>query len=154
MKGKLSHILIAALILAASSLAFASGKKLYNLDKQGVALEGYDAVAFFTDNRPVKGQPQFRSDYDGATYYFASADHKAQFDAAPAKYQPQFGGYCAYGASKGDLVTVEIDAFQIYNGRLLMQYSKSVREKFNKDPENNLKRADQNWPQLVEKNGK
>ena len=84
---------------ALSTLALA--KELQNLDRNGVAIQGYDPVAFFTDNRPVKGNAQFQSDYRGAKYYFASAEHKAAFDKEPAKYEPQFGGYCAYGASRG-----------------------------------------------------
>jgi hypothetical protein len=76
------------------------------------------------------------------------------FDADPAKYEPQFGGYCAWGVKKGSLYPVKIEAFQIVNGRLLLQYDFSAREQFNKDTLGNLDRADQNWPGLVEKQGK
>ena len=75
-------------------------KTLLNLDKNGVAIEGYDPVAFFTQGKPVKGNAQFQSSYKGATYYFASADDKGAFDGNPAKYEPQFGGFCAYGVSR------------------------------------------------------
>jgi YHS domain-containing protein len=111
-------------------------------------------VAFFTDNRPVKGNAQFQSEYHGATYYFASSEHKAAFDKEPAKYEPQFGGYCAYGASQGHKAPIKIEAWQIVNGRLLMQYDLGVRDDFNKDQQNNLSKADRNWPGLVEKYGK
>jgi hypothetical protein len=67
---------------------------------------------------------------------------------------PQFGGFCAYGVSRGYAVDVELDAFQIVDGRLLMQYDKSVRDRFNQDTEGNLKRADANWPKVVEKEGR
>ena len=83
----------------------------------GVALDGHDAVAFFTQNKPVKGKAEIQSIYRGARYYFATVDNKKLFDAEPAKYEPQFGGYCAYGVSKGGLYPVELDAFQIVNGR-------------------------------------
>jgi YHS domain-containing protein len=125
-------------------------KTLQNLDKNGVAIQGYDPVAFFTQNKPVKGNAEFQSSYKGATYYFASAEDKAAFDAAPAKYEPQFGGYCAYGVSQGHLAPVKIEAFQIVNGRLLMQYDLDVKGKFNKDQAGSLHKADQNWPGLVE----
>lgn len=138
--------------MALSSLTTA--KTLLNLDGGGIAIQGYDPVAFFTDNRPVKGNPQFQSDFNGAKYYFASADHKAAFDKEPAKYEPQFGGYCAYGASHGAKAPIKIEAWQIVNGRLLMQYDLNVKDTFNKAQQGNLKKADQNWPGLTEKYGK
>jgi len=70
------------------------------------------------------------------------------------KYEPQFGGYCAYGVSHDKLAPVEIDAFQIVDGKLYMQYSKSIRDSFNEDQKGNLGKAMQNWPGLVEKKGK
>jgi YHS domain-containing protein len=129
-------------------------KTLQNLDKKGVAIQGYDPVAFFTQNKPVMGSAQFQSSYKGATYYFASAEDKSAFDAAPAKFEPQFGGYCAYGVSQGHLAPVKIEAFQIVNGKLLMQYDLDVKGTFNKDQAGNLQKADQNWPSLVEKKGR
>src|SRR4051812_17180201 len=74
-------------------------KSVVNTDKYGIALQGYDPVAYFSDHRPVKGVITYTSNYKRATYWFASEDHKKTFDADPAKYEPQFGGYCAYAAS-------------------------------------------------------
>ncbi len=130
-----------------------SMKSLKNLDKNGLAIQGYDPVAFFRQNKPVKGRPDFQSSYNGAAYLFASAEDKAAFDANPAKYEPQFGGFCAYGVSRGRLVPIKIEAFQIVNGRLLLQYDLDVRDDFNKDQAGNLAKADQNWPGLVERKG-
>ena len=141
-----------ALFVALSGTALA--KELKNLDKNGVAIQGYDPVAFFTDNRPVKGSSQFQSEYQGAKYYFASAEHKAAFDKTPTGYEPQFGGFCAYGASQGHPAPIKIEAWQIVNGRLLMQYDLGIKDKFNKDQQGNLHKADQNWPGIVEKYGK
>ena len=148
-----SFIAIAAFVLI-SALAFAGEKILVNRNEDGVALQGYDAVAFFTDNKPVKGKPEIQSIYKGARYYFATTEHKQLFDGDPAKYEPQFGGFCAYGVSQGHTVPIEIDAFQIVIGRLLMQYDKGIRDRFNKDTQGNLKKADSNWPGLVEKQGR
>ena len=145
---------IAILLLLTASSAFASEKFLNNLNKDGVALDGHDPVAFFTQNKPVKGKAEIQSIYRGARYYFASPDNKKLFDAEPAKYEPQFGGYCAYGVSKGGLYPVELDAFQIVNGRLLLQYNQEARDEFNKDTQGRLKMADGNWPKLVEKKGR
>jgi YHS domain-containing protein len=149
MKRILSFI---ALLMAVS--AFGQSKTLLNLDKAGVAIQGYDPVAFFTDNKPVKGKPEFVRLYRGATYQFASKEHRDLFAKDSAKYEPAFGGYCAYGLSKGKLVEIDVDAFQIVEGRLLLQYSKGVRDDFNKDVKGNLAKAEANWPGLVEKKGK
>lgn len=130
-----------------------SAKSFRNLDKDGLALQGYDPVAFFTQNKPVKGTPEFQSNDHGAKYFFASAEDKSTFDANPSKYEPQFGGFCAYGVSRGHAAPVKIDAFQIVNGRLLMQYDLGVKDDFNKDAQGNLAKADKNWPSLVEKKG-
>ena len=146
------RLLFVFLALAALSTV-ASAKELLNLEN-GVAIQGYDPVAFFADNRPVKGNAQFQSEYRGAKYYFASAEHKAAFDKEPAKYEPQFGGYCAYGASRGKTVPIKIETWEIVNGRLLLQYDLDVKSKFDKDPQGTLRKADENWPGLVEKYGK
>jgi YHS domain-containing protein len=139
------------LLLSNSSLL---AKTLVNVDRSGVGIRGYDPVAYFTDGKAEKGFPQFSSTADGVTYLFTSADHKAAFDANPSKYEPRFGGYCAYGVSRGSLVEIDPSAFQIVNGELLLQYSKGIMVKFNKDAAANLQKADQNWPTLLEKKGK
>jgi len=126
-------------------------KSALNLDRNGVAIQGYDAVAFFTQGKPVKGSAKFQSSYKGATYYFASAEDKTAFDGNPAKYEPQFGGFCAYGVSLGHLVPVKIEATQVVDGRLLMQYDLDTKKEFNKDPAGNLAKADKNWPGLAAK---
>ena len=134
--------------------ARAQDKVLLNLDKSGVALQGYDPVAFFTDHQPVKGDPKFVAKRDGAVYFFASKEHKDLFIHEPAKYEPAFGGYCAYGVSRNKLVEIDVEAFQIVDGKLLLQYSKGVRDDFNQDTKGNLAKADANWPGLVAKKGK
>jgi len=133
---------------------FAQTKTLLNLDKTGVAIQGYDPVAFFTDNKPVKGDPKILVKQDGAVYFFASKEHKELFKADPAKYEPEFGGYCAYGVSRNKLVEIDVDAFQIVDGKLLLQYSKGVRDNFNEDKAGNLAKAKANWTGLAAKKGK
>lgn len=142
------------LLLLGSVPTFGQTKTLLNLDKNGIAIKGYDPVAFFMQNQPVKGRPEFESSYKGARYLFASAEDKALFDANPAKYEPQFGGFCAYGASQGHTAPIKIEAWQIVNGRLLMQYDLGVKKEFNKDQQGNLQKADKNWPGIVAKKGK
>lgn len=149
----MKKLFVLTLLLLGFPVFAQQSKTLLNLDKKGVAIQGYDPVAFFTQSKPVKGDPQFQSNYKGATYYFASADDKAAFDANPAKYEPQFGGFCAYGVSIGKVVPIKVEAFQIVNGRLLLQYDLDVRDKFNKDQNGNLAKADANWPGIVNQKG-
>jgi YHS domain-containing protein len=140
--------------LALPLLAQTATKTLVNVDKTGVAIQGYDPVAFFTDGKPVKGDQKFLLKHDGAVYFFASKEHKDLFKADPAKYEPCFGGYCAYGVSRNKLVEIDVDAFQIVDGKLLLQYSKGVRDDFNEDAKANLAKANANWTGLVAKKGK
>jgi YHS domain-containing protein len=143
------------LTLAALALpVFAQDKILVNTDAAGVALQGYDPVAFFTDKQPVNGDPKFVTKRGGAIYFFASKEHKELFLKDPMKYEPCFGGYCAYGVSRNKLVEIDVRAFQIVDGKLLLQYSKDVRDDFNKDSKGNLAKATGNWPALVAKKGK
>jgi YHS domain-containing protein len=147
--------LFISLTLALLALpVLAQNKTLLNLDSTGVAIQGYDPVAFFTDHKPVKGDPKFLAKHDGAIYFFASKEHRDMFKADPAKYEPEFGGYCAYGVSRNRLVEIDVDAFQIVNGKLLLQYNKGVRKDFNEDQAGNLAKANANWPGLVAKKGK
>ena len=135
-------------------ISTASAKTLVNVEKNGVGIKGYDPVAYFADNKAVKGSAQFQSSSNGVIYYFASAQNKAAFDANSAKYEPQFGGFCAWAVSQGYTASIDPNAFQIVNERLLLQYSLAVRKDFSKDTEGNLKKADANWPSIVEKKGK
>jgi len=141
-------------VLALAATAFAGQKQLLNLDVNGAAIQGYDPVAFFTDGKAVKGTAKIQSVYKGARYWFATAEHKKLFDSDPAKYEPQFGGYCAYGMSQGHTAPIKIEAWQIVDGRLLMQYDLDVKDKFNKKQKENLLKADENWPKVLEKEGK
>ena len=151
---KLKVTLLAVVFLLAVAASAQKTKRLVNVDENGTGLQGHDPVAYFTENKPVKGDPKFSSVHNGARYWFASAENKAAFDADPAKYEPQFGGYCAYGMSRGYAAPIKPEAFQIVDGRLLLQYNLDVRDKFNEDTRGNLKKADENWPKVVEKEGK
>jgi YHS domain-containing protein len=119
-----------------------------NVDKNGVGIQGYDPVAFFTDGKPVLGKEEFHVTYRGVIYRFASAEHQATFEKAPAKYEPQFGGYCAYGVAQGHLAPGKVEAFQIVNGQLLMQYDSRTRDEFNKNQQANLHAAQSKWQTL------
>ena len=154
MKSTLLAIVTAA-ALAANAFANPSPdhKVLVLKNKAGAAILGYDAVAYFTDNKAMKGAEKFQSEYEGAKYYFASADHKSAFDANPAKYAPAYGGYCGYAASIDRLSPISPEWFQIVDGKLILQHNKKAFDKFNADLKGNVAKAEQNWPGLVARNG-
>jgi len=146
-----------AVTLASLVLAFgAQAKELVNTaGASGIAVGGFDTVAFFTDKKPVNGDPGISSSYQGATYIFASKEHKELFDASPEKYLPQCGGFCAFGVSVNALFPVDIvNTWQVREGKLYFNLNKSILKSFNKDFEGNVAKAEKNWPGLVEKNGK
>jgi YHS domain-containing protein len=116
-----------------------------NVDKNGVILHGYDAVAYIKQKKPVKGDPKYSSSYGGATYYFASADDKAEFDKTPAKYVPQYGGYCANSMTKRKLADIDPNVFFVYKRKLYVCSSPKAAKEFNSDPDTNVKKADTNW---------
>lgn len=137
-----------------TATAPAAERVLVNVDEAGVALHGHDAVAYVVDNAPVKGTADHASTHGGATYWFASAEHKATFDADPAKYAPRFGGYCAFAAAQNRLSNTEPEQFKIQDGHLLMFTNAEFHQMFDKDPAGNLAAADKNWPGLVAKHGR
>lgn len=131
----------------------AGAKVLTNINNDGLVIEGYDPVAYFTDMKPVRGEPAFRSTYDGGVYQFTSAGHKAMFDAEPEKYAPRFGGYCAYAASIDTVSPVDPAYWEIVDNRLILQHNKKAWDAWHKDAAGNLVKADKNWPGLVDRNG-
>ncbi len=150
---KLTSLLSFVLSLGAIAVSAASGAELVNrAGASRVALGGYDAVAFFTDNQPVHGQPSITSEYQGATYFFATAEHKSAFAAAPEKYAPQFGGFCAFGVSVGALFPIDVSTYQVLDGKLYVVLNPDIRKAFDADRAGVLARAEANWPKLVRDN--
>jgi YHS domain-containing protein len=120
-----------------------------NVDNKGVALKGYDAVAFFKQGKPVKGNSGIESTYQGATYLFASTADKTDFDKDPAKYVPQYGGFCAYGVANGVMtVSPDPNAFTVYRGKLYLCGNQAALKSFESDIDSNIDKADTNWRQL------
>ena len=123
---------------------------LVNVDDKDIIIEGYDVVAYFTDNKALKGNLQFSQKYKGATYWFASAEHATLFKNDPIKYAPQYGAFCGYAVSIGKLRPVDPKIFQIENGRLILQHTQEAYELFNKDLKTSVQKADMNWPGIEE----
>src|ERR1700730_16119556 len=121
-----------------------------NIDSQGVILKGCDAVAYFKEGKPVKGNPAIESTYQGATYFFASEADKADFDKDPAKYAPQYGGFCAYGVANGVLADPDgPNAFTVYRSKLYLCGGQGALRSFKNDLNSNIDKADQNWRLLA-----
>ncbi len=129
----------------------ASPKVLVQKNKDGVAVHGYDTVAYFTDKKAVPGNSQFSAEYQGAKYYFVSAAHQALFTADPAKYVPAYGGYCGYAASIGKVRPTDPLVWSIVDGKLILQNTKGAAELWEKDVAGNKTKADKYWPLLEEK---
>ena len=114
-----------------------------------VMLDGHDVVAYFTQGQHALGQPQIKSDYQGVTFRFASAAHKALFDAAPQKYLPQYGGFCANGIMFGIPWGGDADTWRIVDGRLFIFGGKGSRAAFELDTAANIRLADKYWAEEV-----
>ena len=119
--------------------------------RSDTAINGYDTVAYFTLGQPVKGQDDLVHEWNGAKWKFSSQAHLDLFKADPARYAPQYGGYCAYGAAQGYLVKVEPDQFTVRDGKLYLNYDAGVQVKWLKDPAGYIKTADQRYPELLKK---
>ena len=145
MSNRFSTLISIALLSLLSTAAFAG--EFFETD--GVALRGYDVVAYFSDGKPQQGQAQYSYEYKGSKFYFASDANKRAFMQAPDKYAPQFGGYCAYGTAQGYKVSTQPDAFAIVKDKLYLNYNRNVQEIWRQDVPGNLQRAEKNWPEVA-----
>ena len=128
-------------------------KVLVNVDAQGVALGGHDPIGY-VNGAPALGTDQHTSKHGGATYRFATAEHKLKFDAEPDGRAPRYGGYCAYAASLNRLTPGDPQVWRIIDGQLLLFANADFRDQYEKDPAGNRSKAEANWPGLVDKHGK
>ncbi|MCW5979393.1 MAG: YHS domain-containing protein [Bryobacteraceae bacterium] len=119
-----------------------------NKSGKGLALKGYDPVGYFTDSQPVKGSAEFAHDWMGAEWRFASVENRDRFAADPARYAPQYGGYCAWAVSNNYTADADPEAWKIVDGKLYLNYSKGVQKKWEKDQAQRIEAADANWPRL------
>jgi len=135
----------AAVLLAVTLSSTAAWAGTVN-QTDGVAIKGYDPVAYFTDNKPVKGSAAHSFVYEGVTYRFATAAHEKLFAKDPTKYVPEFGGFCAYGTAGGHKADIDPAAFTIVDGKLYLNYSQDVLGRWRKDEPGYIQKAEQNWP--------
>jgi YHS domain-containing protein len=137
----------AAALLAVLWAASISAGDFYERD--GAAIRGYDPVAYFTDRKPVKGSPSYRTEFRGSTFQFASAANRDAFAAAPEKYAPQYNGYCAFGVAGGYKAAVDPAAFTVVDDKLYLNYNRSVQSQWRADVPGFIAKADRNWPKVA-----
>lgn len=136
-------VLAAGLALALAPVARA--QEVF-VDEKGVANRGYDVVAYFTDGKAVQGTDQFSATFEGNRYLFATAEHRDAFKAAPARFLPAYGGYCAYGVAKGGKFPTDPLAFRVVDGKLYLNKNPKVQELWLKDIPGNIADAEKQWP--------
>lgn len=150
---KIALILFVALVSATTfAQSAAKRQKEYNLEK-GVAIQGYDTVAYFTQKKAVKGKTTIASNYEGVTYNFSSQANKDTFVKLPASYEPQYGGWCAYAmGANGEKVEINPETFKILDGKLYLFYNayfNNTLKTWNKDETNLKAKADMNWNKTI-----
>ncbi len=114
---------------------------------EGVAIGGYDPVAYFTDSAAVPGKPEFSTRHDGATWWFASAEHRTMFIESPERYAPAYGGWCAYGMAEGYAAETDpVNGWTIHDGKLYLNWDASISAQWNADRAALLQRSESHWP--------
>ena len=114
-----------------------------------VAVSGYDTVAYFTENKPVKGDVQFATEYKGIAWHFSSQENLEKFKSSPEKYAPQYGGYCAWAVAHNDTAKGDPLQWTILNNKLYLNYDSSIQNKWLKDKEALITKANNFWPELI-----
>jgi YHS domain-containing protein len=145
---KLLFLILAAGIAAAASLG--AQKSAVNVSSGDLAVKGYDVVAY-QDGAVALGTAAFEHQWNGARWRFSSVANRDKFAAAPEKYAPQFGGYCAYAVSRGYTADADPNAFKVVDGALYLNYSLGVQRTWERDVPGNISKARQNWPAVLKK---
>jgi YHS domain-containing protein len=140
---------LALAALAAPAPAFADERPVYTALLSNVGASGYDVVGYFTDGRPVRGTSQFRATHQGVEYRFANAEHLAAFRASPARYLPQYGGYCAWAVSQGYTASGNPNNWRIVDGKLYLNYNTEIQHRWEGDIPGHIQSANGHWPSVL-----
>lgn len=141
--------LLALVLLSMSQFAFAADE-IYTGIFSSKALDGYDTVAYFTENKPVEGNKKFTTSYKGADWYFSSQKNLNAFINNPEKYAPQYGGYCAWAVSaKNDFAPGDPEQWTVVDGKLYLNYDKEIKQRWDDNRQQHITQANMNWPNLV-----
>ena len=152
-RSALVFALLAIAFLGASLMAAheaQAGKPAYFTGiVKGVAVGGYDPVAYFSQQKPVKGNAAITAEHGGAIWRFSTEENRTAFLANPAKYAPQYGGYCAWAVSQGYTAKGDPNAWKIVDGKLYLNYNRSVQKTWSKNVSQNISKGDANWPKVL-----
>lgn len=118
---------------------------------EGVAIEGYDTVAYFKDGKAVKGNPELSTNHSGTVWHFKNKENLEQFNANPELYLPQYGGYCSYAAANNNVVSSSPNRWKIVDGKLYLQANIFALKLWENNIAENIINADQNWPSMQNK---
>lgn len=143
----LSLAIAAPAAAALAPRAMAATPQIYA--ENGIAVDGSDVVAYFTEGAPVAGDEGITFDYMGATWRFSSEENRDLFAANPEAYAPQYGGYCAYAVSQGYTASTVPEAWSIVDDKLYLNYSTGVRRRWSRDIPGNIAAANANWPSVL-----
>ncbi|RJR17998.1 MAG: YHS domain protein [Desulfobacteraceae bacterium] len=119
-----------------------------NVTTDGLAIKGYDPVAYFTVKKAVEGSPDFSHVWNGAEWRFSTAGNRDLFMADPERYAPRYGGYCAYAVSQGKTADIDPHAWTVVEGRLYLNLNTEVQRLWERDREDYIRKADLNWPRI------
>jgi len=144
-----SLLLISQVATAAPPVNTLEKKGLFGYAHNGVAIRGYDTVAYFTMSKPVKGKDAHTTQWNGATWKFSSQEHLDLFVGEPEKYAPQYGGYCAYGVAQDSLVKIEPEQWTIFDDKLYLNFNKKLNDKWKKDIPGYIEAADAAFEKLL-----
>lgn len=125
--------------------AFAEGR-IFTRD--GLAIGGTDPVAYFTQGQPVQGSPDYQWEWRNATWQFVSAEHRNRFQANPEAYAPQYGGWCAWAAARGEAAATIPEAWKIVDGKLYLNFSRLIQWRWERDIPGYIAAADDRWPNI------
>lgn len=145
----MKKILLTLILLTASSSALALDE-INTTFFGNLAIKGYDAVAYFTEQRAVEGSKEQEINWNDANWRFSSADNLAAFRADPERYAPQYGGYCAWAVSQNDTASIDPEQFTVHDGRLYLNYNKKISTRWKADKETFIVDANRFWPQLLQ----
>lgn len=138
--------LFAVLALGFSAFSFAGSDT--QTDANDVILAGHDAVAYFTEGKPVLGDPKYTAIHKDAIYRFSSVENRYLFKQNPEKFEPAYGGFCAFGATFGKKFEIDGKAFEIVDGKLYVNKNQQVYDAWKQNIPKHLKEANTEWPEI------
>jgi hypothetical protein len=144
-------LFIVAGAMSATAAAIAIQTTPWNADRSGLAVDGYDVVAYTTDGAAIRGRAEFEYRWQNVVWRFASGSHRDEFARSPERFAPQFGGYCAWAVSRGYTADVDPHAWRIVDGKLYLNYSKRVQQRWEQDVAGNIAKGHRNWPGVLAK---